>query len=156
MAEFVPNQLTVRERALAALEQAIRTQPVGDYGFAWDLVVRAPLRDWAYRKQRSLGIFDGRETKRDLHMVRECSLAVALEIKLVVQSNAQPSSEMNAYFGAVQRRLAEDPTLGGLVIDLVETGNDSDVEDENQRHVAGVLLYTMKYRHAVKDPRRIV
>ena len=44
MADFVPNQLTVRERALAALEQAIRTQPVGDYGFAWDLVVRAPLR----------------------------------------------------------------------------------------------------------------
>lgn len=153
---FVLNALTVRERALAALEQVLKTQAAGDYGFAWDLVVRAPLSGWAYRRQHSLGIFDGRETKRDLHMVRECNLTVALEIKLVVQSVAQPSSEMNAAFGAIQRRLAEDPTLGGLVIDLVEASNDSKVEDANQRQVAGVLLYTMKYRHSTKDPRRIV
>ncbi len=156
MAEFVPNQLTVRERALAALEQVIRTQPAGDYGFAWDLVVRAPLRDWAYRKQRSLGIFDGRgDQARPPHGARmQPDGGAGDQAGRAIECAAQQRDER--LLGAVQRRLAEDPTLGGLVIDLVETSNDSDVEDENQRHVAGVILYTMKYRHAIKDPRRIV
>lgn len=160
MAEFLANGLTVRERALAALREVFASQrahlPADDpYGFAWDQVLLAPTTRWDFRKRRSLGIFDGHEQKTDRLMVKSCVLRVALEIAIVIQKDETPSTEINRIFGAVQRRVAEDPSLGGLVIDLQEVMNDHEVADDNQAHVHGVVFLDMQYRHAVKDPRRI-
>lgn len=158
---FVPNSLTVRERALEALKAIFVDQtadaPVGDpYGFKWDIVTRSPLKNWAYKKTRAIGVFDMHETKKDMIAVKVCSLRVALELHLVAQSDTTPSQEMNALFGAVQRRLQEDYSLGGLVIDIQEVTNDMQIQDENQRNVAGVIFLNLQYRHSLKDPRRIV
>lgn len=160
MVEFVPDGRTVRQRALETLIEHLRTQrahlPVGDpYGFAWDQVLSAPAGKWAFKKQRSLGVFDGHETKTNRLMVKECVLRVALEVALVIQSGENPSLEMNRAFGALQRRVSEDPSLGGLVMDLQEVGNDHQVSDDNQTHLHGVVFLDMTFRHAVKDPRRL-
>ncbi|MFO1157271.1 MAG: hypothetical protein U1E60_00375 [Reyranellaceae bacterium] len=160
MADIVPDDRTVRQRALEALTLLVRTQrahlPAGDpYGFAWDQVLSAPVGKWAFKKQRSIGVFDGHETKTNRLMVKECVLRLALEVALVIQSGENPSTEMNRAFGALQRRLSEDPSLGGLVIDLQEVGNAHRVSDDNQTNIHGVILLDMTYRHAVKDPRRL-
>ena len=61
--------------------------PAGDpYGFAWDQVLWAPAGKWAFKKQRSVGVFDGHETKTNRLMVKECVLRVTLEVALIVQS----------------------------------------------------------------------
>ena len=101
------------------------------------------------------GVFDGHETKTNRLMVKECVLRVALEVALVIQSGENPSLEMNRAFGALQRRVSEDPSLGGLVMDLQEVGNDHQVSDDNQTHLHGVVFLDMTFRHAVKDPRRL-
>ncbi|MGE4078899.1 MAG: hypothetical protein AB7F22_25395 [Reyranella sp.] len=160
MADFVPDERSIRQRALEALVERLRTQrahlPVGDpYGFAWDQVLWAPAGKWTFKKQRSIGVFDGHETKTNRLMVKQCVLRVALEVALVIQSGEGPSAEMNRVFGALQRRVSEDPSLGGLVIDLQEVGNDHKVSDDNQTHVRGVVHLDMTYRHAVQDPRRL-
>ncbi len=160
MDEFVPDGRTIRQRALETLVEHLRSQrrhlPAGDpYGFAWDQVLSAPAGKWSFKKQRTIGVFDGHETKTNRLMVKECVLRVALEVALVIQSGEDPSVEMNRAFGALQRRVAEDPSLGGLVIDLQEAGNDHHVSDDNQTHVHGVVFLDMTYRHAVKDPRRL-
>ncbi|MGE0580137.1 hypothetical protein, partial [Reyranella sp.] len=148
MADFVPDERSIRQRALEALVERLRTQrahlPVGDpYGFAWDQVLWAPAGKWTFKKQRSIGVFDGHETKTNRLMVKQCVLRVALEVALVIQSGEGPSAEMNRVFGALQRRVSEDPSLGGLVIDLQEVGNDHKVSDDNQTHVRGVVHLDM-------------
>jgi hypothetical protein len=161
VADIVPNGKTIRERALDALEALFKSQrehlPAGDpYGFAWDQVLMAPTTKWDFRKRRSIGIFDGHETKTSsLTMTRTASLRIALELAIVIQKDESPSKEINKIFGAVQRRIAEDPSLGGLVIDIQEVSNDHEVADDNQTHVHGVVFVDMQYRHAVQDPRRI-
>lgn len=160
MTEFVPDERTIRQRALETLVEHLRTQrghlPVGDpYGFAWDQVVWAPAGKWTFKKQRSIGVFDGHETKTNRLMVKECVLRVTLEVALVIQSGEGPSAAMNRAFGALQRRVSEDPSLGGLVIDFQEVGNDHKVSDDNQTHVRGAVLLDMIYRHSVQDPRRL-
>lgn len=160
MSDFVPDERTIRQRALEALVERLRAQrahlPVGDpYGFAWDQVLWAPAGKWTFRKQRTIGVFDGHESKTSRLVVRHCVLRIALEVGLVIQSGDGPSAEMNRAFGALQRLVSEDPSLGGLVIDLQEAGNDHKVSDDNQTHVRGVVLLDMTYRHAMRDPRRL-
>ena len=160
MAEFVPDERTIRQRALETLVERLRTQrghlPVGDpYGFAWDQVLWAPAGKWTFKKQHSIGVFDGHETKTNRLMVKECMLRITLEVALVIQSGEGPSAAMNRAFGALQRRVSEDPSLGGLIIDLQEVGNDHKVSDDNQTQVRGIILLDMTYRHAVQDPRRL-
>jgi len=161
MTAFVANQYTVRERAMVALKTIFDTQTavepsVDPYGFAWDLVLRSPLKDWAFKKQRSLGIFDMHESKVDRTSLKECTLRIALEIHLVIQSDENPSVEMNALFGSIQRRIQEDYSLGGLVIDIQEVSNDLQLDDVNNKYVVGVMFLNMKYRHSLRDPRQLV
>lgn len=162
MTLFVPNTFTVRERALCALvdlfdnQTADQLDPAGlPYGFKWDFVLRAPLKDWAFKKERAIGVFDMHETKKDMAAVKMCSLRVALELHLIAQADDNPSVAMNALFGSVQLKIQEDYSLGGLVIDLQEVTNDMQIQNENQRHVSGVIFLNMQYRHSLRDPRRI-
>ena len=154
---FVPNQFTVRERALVAMESLFKTPSwtSENYGFAWDQVLRSPLSGWAFKKKRSIGLFDGHEVTREQLMVKDCMLRVALEMKIVLQPNDLPSTVMNEVFGAVQRCIQVDPSLGGLVIDLQEESNDAEIEDANQKEITGVMFLNMHYRHSVRDPRAL-
>ena len=152
---------TVRERALKALVALFETQtaklPAGDpYGFAWQVVTRAPGRDWMWKKKYSIGVYDMHEDKTHLNFVVTCSLRVALEVYLVAENGEQPSEAMNEVFGAIQRRIREDHTLGGVVIDVMEVSNDMQVSDENEKLVSGVIMLNVKYRHSINDPRRVV
>jgi hypothetical protein len=152
---------TIRERIIQALVDKLTTQsnaaPVGDpYPWAWDSVLRAPITNWAYKRKRTIGVFDMHETKKTLAATKECVLRIALEIALVCDGNENPSEAMNEVFGVAQRRFSEDTSLGGLCKDLQEVSNDLQVEDENKRWVRGVIMLDVSYRHGINDPRKIV
>lgn len=149
------NDLTIRERALDALTDLFRDQSADEYGFTWGMVERAPHGDWMFKKTYSIGVFDQHEYKTDGLMVKNCVLRIALEIGLVCQTGEKPSTKMNAVFGAIQRLVQADPSLGGLIIDVQEVQNDMQIDDANQKQVVGVIYLDMKYRHSVRDPRRV-
>ena len=152
---------TVREQILSALVTKFQgqsnTAPLGDpYPFAWDQVLRAPTRDWAYKRKRSLAIYDQHESKTNLSATKECVLRVMFEIALVCNGDENPSTMMNEIFGTIQRQLSSDPGLGGLCKDIQEVTNDLQIDDELKRTVRGVVVVDIKYRHALSDPRRVV
>jgi hypothetical protein len=152
--------LTIRENIVEALVAKFTAQqaalPADDpYGFAWDQVLRSPIKDWAYQKARTVAVFDMHEDKKTYAFTKDCTLRVALECAFVINGDQNPSKEWNALLGAIIRKYSEDFTLGGLCIDITEVGNDSQVEDENKRFVRGVVMLNIRYRHSIHDPRKI-
>lgn len=152
---------TVRERILTRLVENFTLQstaaPIGDpYTYAWDQVLRSPTKDWAYKRRRTLGVYDMHETKKTLAALKDCTLKVSLEAAIMLNGDEAPSETLNEIFGGIQRNLGADPTLNGLAVDVQETSNDLQIEDENKRWVRGIVMIDIRYRHALSDPRRVV
>jgi hypothetical protein len=58
--------------------------------------------------------------------------------------------------GEIQRRIREDRTLGGLALDVRETGNDLDLDTYADKAIEGAVFLEVRYRHATDNPRAAV
>ena len=147
---------TVR-KALIALEACIagmKTDPA--YLVKWGRVTRAPLQDADWKHKYSVGIHDTTETvshKTMGHWYR--ALNVVIEFRCTVEQNQIPSQEAGRIMAQIQRRVMENDTLGHVIINIQETGNELYVDFEDSRHVSGAIFMSMTYRHSESDPRTL-
>jgi hypothetical protein len=153
---------TIRLRCLAAIKSALEAmtagEPDGDpYTVEFSKVEHGPLGDEDHRKRFVAGIVPGRETKQTMYPLDQCTLPVAIEFRMTVnRDDDAPGEEAERVLGEIQRKLHEDTTLGGLAIDLRETGNEIDLEGYDDRSIVGVLFFELLYRHRTTDPRLAV
>lgn len=161
----MPHEKSIRERALEAMVQHFKDQEAGQpvpdpYTVTWDLVFRQDIRDVAHGKRYALSIFDTREEKTPGIIttpdgMSDASLRVVLEWRQYVDADQDPSEEANRVLMEVQRRLgeADRDQLGGLVLDIDETGNEINIDDYKDRLVWGAVFCVVRYRHKRGDPR---
>jgi hypothetical protein len=150
--------LTVRELAITALTDALEAitlgAPSGDpYTIQFDLVQRNPLIEEAWKKRLSIGVHDTAEDVKDGQNLRDCLLNVVLEFRRVLDTSEVGSTAGNEILGAIERKIGEDRTLGGHVIDCIESRNEVYVEDFNKRQLSGAVWLALHYRTAALDPR---
>ena len=151
---------TVREKIIEALVARLKTiepdptDPDG-FSFAFADVKRGSLPAQDHTKRYMAGVVPGRETKKDLYPFIHCSLPVDIEFRITIQSKDKSSShEAERLLGEVQRCIYFDKELGGLCLDIRETGNEIDMNTYSDKTVLGVLSIEIPYRHAHDDPRR--
>lgn len=154
---------TIRERCLKALRDQLLSlakpgpaDPVtpDDYSFTWSDVRRGALPDGDGRKAFLCGIIEGAERKETRFPITECQLNLVIEFRMVINKGDQaPAVEANRILGEVQRCVCQDRRLGGLAIDLVETGNEIDLDSASDKTAEGVVFLQLKYRHKHNDPR---
>lgn len=157
------NALTVREKALEALVALFQgmgdSNAVDPYPFGWDFVQRAELDEKSWAKRFTLGVYDTSESRSVEPTVTYSRLAVALEFRCTLQVQGalgqpeDPSSMFNLILGAIQRRLYDDNSLGGLIIEMHETRNEAYLRDLEARQLSGAVFLELFYRVRTTDPR---
>jgi hypothetical protein len=160
--------LSIRERALLALcdlfSEMREDQPLGvdnfgnpsEYDLKWDVVQREPLGQEAKKKRYAMAILDEREEKLPQMQTFHVNLSVTIEFWMLLNRNEDPSTCANRLLLNIQRRLREDITLGGLVLNVEERANNLDVDSWADKQIEGAMFINVLYKHAQDDPRRIV
>jgi len=153
--------LTVREQVVQKIVDLFTTVcagiPLNDpYTVSWSLVTRYGLLEAQSKKRAVLRIDDPEEHKVARTGYYDCTLRVLLEWMYYTDPTGDVSEQANMLVGEIQRRVREDPSLGGIAFDCKEVGNTKEVGGPTERVVQGVVFLNVQYRHAENDPRKIV
>ncbi len=151
---------SIRERALEALVDVLRDQkkgvPTADpFSFSWDAVQREPLIDGDSRRGRIIAVMEGDENKQPGVGFMSVDLEVELNFRIFLEARDNPYEALNETLLNLQRAIRQDIQLGGLVYNVIETGNTLDVTDFAERQVEGSLFLLIRYKHFQDDPREI-
>jgi hypothetical protein len=150
---------TVRLRCLEALRASFAGlrdgEPAADpYSVEFSAVEHGPLGDFDNRRRYVAAVVPGNESKRTRYPLTDCTLPVTIEFRMTANRGDQrPAVEAERVLGEIQRRIGEDRTLGGLAIDVRETGNDVDLDTYADKAIEGAVFLEVRYRHATDDPR---
>lgn len=146
-----------RELIMSYLETAFKRMRSGVDGYTttWNIVERRPLtKEEVASVGNALAIFDTAEVKVQEIGFDRCSLTVELEFFYCLKMGDKPSKELNRMLLDIQRKMREDVTSGGLSINVSEERNELDLLGPADRVVAGVVEFTILYRHVINDPRQ--
>lgn len=150
---------SIREQVCEHLETIFTAMdaslPVDDpYGVSFSKVEREEVGQLQPGKASALGIYDVAERKNHkFYPTTECYLTVLFEFHLHISTSSRPSKELNKYATAIERKLYEDQTLGGLSYDIIIQGTEYDIDGPYDKQVSGVLETVIRYRHKTGDPR---
>jgi hypothetical protein len=151
---------SIRLQCLEAIQDVLEAMVVGEpladpYTIAFDKVKLGPLGDVDYRQQYVAGIVTGRERLHDvMNPAQYKILPVAIEFRMYVNADdGDPAVEAERLLAEMQRKLAEDTTLGGLAIDFKQTSSEVLLGMYDDRTVLGDIFFDLHYRHGFADPR---
>jgi len=156
----VPNK-TIRDKAVEALVEKLETMEAGEpsvdpYTVTWSVVERTDPEQFAHGKIAVLGVIEGEErVLRQLtgDLVDE-ALQITLLFRIIVDDPVDVASDLSRVLGELQRRIGEDPSLGGAVIDTRKTGSSFDIEGVQDKQAEGALFLELHYRSNERDPRK--
>jgi hypothetical protein len=153
---------TLRFRCLEAIRASlaglVEGLPADDpYSVQFSAVEHGPLGDFDNRRRYVAAVVPGNESKQTRYPLTDCTLPVTIEFRMTADRGDQrPAIEAERMLGEIQRRIGEDRTLGGLAIDVRETGNDVDLDTYADKAIEGAVFLEVRYRHATDDPRGTV
>ena len=150
---------TVRTQVLDAIADKFRTmqaaEPAEDpYGVEWSIVSRDPIKQLTKGKARALGVY-GTDTQRKGNFpFVTVTLGLVIEVHVAKVENKDMSRTVEEHIGVVERRLKEDGTLGGLVHDIIVTGDQVTVDGPYDNQAEGALFCMVRYSQQENDPRQ--
>ncbi|QSY98652.1 hypothetical protein J2J97_31780 (plasmid) [Rhizobium bangladeshense] len=157
IADLPPD--TVRDRILQHLVKRFRDCVAGENGrfITWNTVSDCPLTSEEITFGNALGIYDGRERNKDGIGLSTRFLEVQTEFKIKLAYGDKPAKVARAVLGEVQTVMTSDIycTEGSvqLSLDIVEIGNELDVDGPHDQTVAGIVFWEIQYRHIAGKPR---
>lgn len=126
------------------------------YDFEWSLVQREPLGERETKKRFALAITETDEQKSDQIQTQHAFLQVTMEFHMLLNRDEVPSTMASMILSNMARRIRSDHTLGGVAVNMRETGNTIDVDGFADKIVNGAMFISILYKHATDDPRRYV
>lgn len=148
------GSISKRERIMVHLAErfAARQAGVDDALYTWNLVTRRPVSRVEVDMGDTVGIFDIREEKQQQMQHMLCNLTVVVEFYCASMIGDEPSTELNKMLLDVQRTIRADIYCSGLSLNIVESRNELDIDGPTDKLIAGVVEFTVLYRHLVDDP----
>jgi hypothetical protein len=151
---------TVRDRILQHLIKRFQDCVAGQGGryITWNTVSDCPLTSDEVTLGNAIGIYDGRERNKDAIGLAYRFLEVQTEFKIKLAIGDKPAKVARAVLGEVQTVMLSDIycTEGSiqLSLDIVENGNELDVDGPHDTTVAGIVFWEIQYRHIAGNPRK--
>lgn len=147
---------SIREQIVLGLVAAIRgVTAAAGYEVEIRTVDRVRRTGYQGHEYPAVNVMEGPELKQaGPASLTSCFLTVSLEISVWEQTNL--ASAANKAMAAVMKAVLADRTLGGLAIDLDETGNKMFLDETDPtRPIGGFRVeLSIEYRHAENDPYR--
>lgn len=150
----VVTKFTVREQImqnLVAMFEAAPSDPAND--IVWNLVLRKMISsDLLLEASYAVSFFDTTEkitygNGYDLYTFR-----LIAEFHVHIVQNDEPGTYLNHALGQVKKRIGEDETIGGLVLNLKGVGSELDMDGPFDNYVSGVAAFDVSYRCRPNDP----
>lgn len=155
---FEKPPATIRERILEHLIARFRDAQAGYGGryMTWQTVKGSPVTSGDMSP--TIAIYDGRERKTvEVGYVR-CVLEVQTEFKAALALGDDAHAFARSILGEVEAVMLSDIycTEGSmqLSLNIVEVGNELDVDGPDDQSVAGIVFWEIQYRHKAHDPRK--
>lgn len=152
---------TVRDRIMDHLIRRFKSVSAGVNGryVTWDVVSDTPLSRTEKALGTSVGIFDSRERKTAEVGYERCLLDVQTEFRVQTAHGDNVSSVARGVLGELQAVMRSDiyctENSSQLTLNIVEVGNELDVDGPNDKSVAGIVFWEIQYRHKTGDPRKL-
>jgi hypothetical protein len=146
--------ISKRERIMEHLKARFEARQAGVDGalYTWNTVTRRPISRVEVGMGETIGLFDVREVKNQEMLHMRCDLTVVIEFYCSLMIGDEPATELNKMLLDVQRTIRADIYCSGLTLNLVESRNELDIDGPTDNLVAGVVEFTVTYRHLVDDP----
>jgi hypothetical protein len=100
----------------------------------------------------TIGLFDVSRVKNQEMQHMRCDLTVVVEFYCALMIGDDPATELNKMLLDVQRTIRADIYCSGLTLNIVESKNELDIDGPTDNLVAGVVEFSVLYRHLVDDP----
>lgn len=148
---------TIRSEIIAHLMARFAACVEGEGGryITWNNVSDCPLTANEKTHSPAVGIFDGPERKSPEVGRSRCTLALSTEFHFKLGKGDNPSEVGRRVMGEVQTVMCSDIYCGGLTLNIVEVGNELDVEGPNDTSVSGIIFWEILYRHSAGNPRQM-
>lgn len=147
---------TMRVRIMDHLLARFTACEAGEDGryITWNTVSDCPLTNTEQLIGNAVGLYEGRERKKAEVGFYRSTLELQTEFKVKLALGDKPGRVANAVLGEIQSIMLSDIYCGGLSLDIVEVGNELDVDGPNDQTVAGIVFWEIIYRHKAGDPRK--
>ena len=145
---------THREKIIQHLIARFEAQVQGTASarVTWGVVSDLPLSKTQQEDGYAVGIYDTSE-KVKVDIGRDTRfLNVVVEFHLKLYEDDPQTSYLRQALGEVQRVMGSDIYCGGLTMNVTEMGSELDVTSSNDRRVAGVSVFEVKYRTPTNQP----
>lgn len=148
------SDVSKRERIMEHLKARFeaRQKDVDGALYTWNMVTRRPISRLEVGMGDAIGLFDVRESKTPDMQFMRCDLTVVVEFYCALMLGDDPGTELNKMLLDVQRTIRADIYCSGLTLNVVESKNQLDIDGPTDNLVAGVVEFTVLYRHTVDDP----
>lgn len=149
---------TVRLRIIDHLKERFEKAKAGQGGryITWNTVATQPITKPETIAGSAVGIYDSRERKKPEAGYARSTIQLATEFHVRLAQGDDATRIANLVLGEVQAIMLSDIHCGGLSLNIVETGNELDVEGPNGTLVSGIVFWEVLYRHKAGDPRTLV
>jgi len=153
---------SVREQIMQALVAAFTAVQVGEppedpFDQQFERVTRADLGNTNPRQDLVIGIYAGPESKdRNVSQQRLAVMRVTLQVRARVPNDVEPETAAHRAMATAQRVLYRNNQLGGLAVKMDDVESDIDVDSAGDKVVDAVISVEVTYRHATRDPRKVV
>lgn len=122
----------------------------------WNVVKTEPILKPDTITGNAIGLYVPRETKEAAvsHTYATLSLATEFHVKIGLGDDAAKIAHL--VLGEVESIVLSDINSGGLSLNIVEKGNELDVEGpQGSNLVSGIVFWEVQYRHRVGNPRHM-
>jgi hypothetical protein len=127
---------------------------VDQFSRSWTAVSRKPLTKQEMQSGNAIAFYDIGESKTQQMGYNLCELSVFVEFYHAMKIGDHASDELNMMLTDIQRAFRIDINCGNLAINVLEKRSQVDVDGPLEKCVAGVVEFTITYRHAADDPRK--
>lgn len=152
---------TVRDRIMQHLLSRFAACVEGQGGryITWNTISDAPLKEGQKVLGNAIGVFDSRERKKPEVSLVRAALEVNTEFHVRLAHGDNPVAVARAVLGEVQAIMLSDiyctePT-GQLSLNIVEIGNELDVDGPDDKSVSGIVFWEIQYRHQAGNSRKL-
>ncbi len=151
----LPEFYSQRELIMQAVQTRLEEMSTENgYAFKFGVVQREEFDASIKGKEFAVAIFDPDATRNPkMDPVMYSTINVVLECMVLMRAGEEPSTKLSMVLSELERRIMEDMTFGGLVINCTFIKDQKTIDFRFEKYIECALWVDLLYRYSNRDPR---
>lgn len=123
-----------------------------DYGLEWSVTSRDALDQLPKGKKTALGVYGGTAARAATTSFQRVLLPCTLEVYFYSTDSGGKTKALERMLAVAETVLKANSTLGGLVVNIEVTGEQTNIDGPYDNQVDAALYFDVLYFHREDDP----